>query len=334
MMDFVLAVIVVLGGAATFVYGLKLLGEGTEKLVGAKLKKFVAGCVEKPFGGFLAGAAVAGVTQSSAAVTMVAVGLAEAGAITFLQAAPVVMGANVGTTVTAQFIAIFGRGGDYKSAVGALAAAAGVIFGFFKNKTLKNVGDARGGFGLMLSGLSALSGRINALKSYDFLSGFAYVDNPFLLFLLGAAVAAVTQSSSAITGILITFSENSFAAFYRAIFIITGSTVGSCAAVILSSANKSEPAREAAVFNFVFNAFGAILFLPILVATKNFLPVIFPHSATDAGRAMADFHTVFNLLSSLAAFPLLKFLCGVTQKLVAGQKRALRRKFSKNKKTA
>ena len=259
-MDFVLAVIVVLGGAATFVYGLKLLGEGTEKLVGAKLKKFVAGCVEKPFGGFLAGAAVAGVTQSSAAVTMVAVGLAEAGAITFLQAAPVVMGANVGTTVTAQFIAIFGRGGDYKSAVGALAAAAGVIFGFFKNKTLKNVGDALVGFGLMLSGLSALSGRINALKSYDFLSGFAYVDNPFLLFLFGAAVAAVTQSSSAITGILITFSENSFAAFYRAIFIITGSNVGSCAAVILSSANKSEPAREAAVFNFVFNAFGAILF--------------------------------------------------------------------------
>ena len=191
MMDFFLAVIVVLGGAATFVYGLKLLGEGTEKLVGAKLKKFVAGCVEKPFGGFLAGAAVAGVTQSSAAVTMVAVGLAEAGAITFLQAAPVVMGANVGTTVTAQFIAIFGRGGDYKSAVGALAAAAGVIFGFFKNKTLKNVGDALVGFGLMLSGLSALSGRINALKSYDFLSGFAYVDNPFLLFLFGAAVAAV-----------------------------------------------------------------------------------------------------------------------------------------------
>ena len=135
-MDFVLAVIVVLGGAATFVYGLKLLGEGTEKLVGAKLKKFVAGCVEKPFGGFLAGAAVAGVTQSSAAVTMVAVGLAEAGAI--------------------------------------------------KNKTLKNVGDALVGFGLMLSGLSALSGRINALKSYDFLSGFAYVDNPFLLFLFGA----------------------------------------------------------------------------------------------------------------------------------------------------
>ena len=125
-MEIFSAVVSVIGGVATFVYGLKLLGEGTEKLVGYKLKKFVAGCVRRPFGGFLAGASVAALTQSSAAVTMVAVGLAETKAITFLQSAPVIMGANVGTTVTAQFVAIFGRGGEYRAAIGAISVAVGV----------------------------------------------------------------------------------------------------------------------------------------------------------------------------------------------------------------
>lgn len=316
-MELFLSVIVVAGGAATFVYGLKLLGDGTEKLVGGRLKKFVSACVGKPFGGFLAGTAAAGLTQSSAAVTMIAVGLAECGAITFFQSAPVVMGANVGTTVTAQFIAIFGRGGDYRAAVGAAAVAAGAILGFFKTETPKNAGDALVGFGLMVSGLAALSEKIVALKEIPIAVGFSAAGNPFLLFLTGAVAAAVTQSSSAVTGILITFSDNSFSAFYKAIFVILGSNSGSCAAVIFSSADKSLPAREAAVFNLVFNLLGGIVFFPVVMACKGVLPYIFPHSLSDAGRAMADFHTVFNLAASALAFPFLRPLTRLTEKIVS-----------------
>ena len=314
-MEIFSAVVSVIGGIATFVYGLKLLGEGTEKLVGYKLKKFVAGCVRRPFGGFLAGASVAAVTQSSAAVTMVAVGLAESKAITFLQSAPVIMGANVGTTVTAQFIAIFGRGGEYRAAIGALAIAVGVALCFLGKNNLKTAGELFVGFGLTVSGLTALSGRIDVLKRLPFLSVFGSVENPFLLLLIGVAVAAVTQSSSAITGILITFSANSSAAFYKAIFIILGSNVGSCFAVILSSADKSLPAKKAAVFNLVFNLFGASVFFPAALLLKNALPIVFPHAVTDAGRAMADFHTLFNLAASLLAFPFLKPLAAVTDRL-------------------
>ena len=316
-MEIFSAVVSVIGGVATFVYGLKLLGEGTEKLVGYKLKKFVAGCVKRPFGGFLAGASVAALTQSSAAVTMVAVGLAETKAITFLQSAPVIMGANVGTTVTAQFVAIFGRGGEYRAAIGAISVAVGVGACFLGKKSVKTVGELFVGFGLTISGLTALSGRIDTLKRLPFLRIFGGVENPLMLLFTGVVVAAVTQSSSAITGILITFSG--ITAFYKAIFIILGSNVGSCFAVILSSSDKSLPAKKAAVFNLVFNLFGALVFFPVLIALKNVLPVIFPHAATDAGRAMADFHTLFNLAASLLAFPLLKPLAAVTDKLSGGK---------------
>lgn len=318
-MEIFSAVVSVIGGVATFVYGLKLLGEGTEKLVGYKLKKFVAGCVRRPFGGFLAGASVAALTQSSAAVTMVAVGLAETKAITFLQSAPVIMGANVGTTVTAQFVAIFGRGGEYRAAIGAISVAVGVGVCFLGKKSVKTVGELFVGFGLTISGLTALSGRIDTLKRLPFLRIFGGVENPLMLLFTGVVVAAVTQSSSAITGILITFSGNSITAFYKAIFIILGSNVGSCFAVILSSSDKSLPAKKAAVFNLVFNLFGALVFFPVLIALKNVLPAIFPHAATDAGRAMADFHTLFNLAASLLAFPLLKPLAAVTDKLSGGK---------------
>ena len=184
-MEIFSAIVSVLGGVATFVYGLKLLGEGTEKLVGYKLKKFVAGCVKRPFGSFLAGASVAALTQSSAAVTMVTVGLAESKAITFLQSAPVIMGANVGTTVTAQFIAIFGRGGEYRVAVGAISIAVGVVCCFIGKKSVKTVGELFVGCGLTISGLTALSGRIDTLKRLSFLRVFGSVENPFFIIFNG-----------------------------------------------------------------------------------------------------------------------------------------------------
>ena len=304
------------GGVAIFIYGLLKVGKSCEILASAIPDKIIYKTIKRPARGFLTGTLAAGITQSGAAVTMIAVGLAEAGAATLYNLAPLIAGANVGTTVTAQIVAR--TGGNYRlsAIVGALAAVAGVILFVSGKGKVSVAGEAFAGLGLMLFGINAISSRADEIIKLNFIRGISACDNPFLLFFASLALAGVTQSSSALTGMLVLLSENSIKAFYRAIFIILGSNVGSCVTVALSGAGKSVAAKQAACFNLIFNAFGAVVVFPAAVLFKEKIACLFPVAFIDAGRAIADFQTAFNFLSAVMAFPCLKPLTNITCKLV------------------
>lgn len=303
-----------LGAIALFLCGLKEMSEEVCALSGGRMKKAVQVFANNRCSAVLAGCAASAICQSSVATNMAVVGFVEAGAMTFVQAAATIMGTNIGTTVTAQIISFSAAGGLDFTPAGCAAAFAGILLKCAKNKNMKSAGGVLTGFGFVFMGLDFMTDAVACFKNYEWFKNLFLADNPFLLFVNGMLVTAAVQSGSVVTGMTVIFGSLGLLSFENSAFLILGSNIGSCMPVLVASAGKSEESQKAALFNLVFNAFGAVLFfIPLFFAGEKVSLLPFFVNRTVA-RKIANFHTFFNVVVCLIALPALNALCAFTEK--------------------
>ena len=291
-----------------FLYGMHVMAEGTQKSVGNKMKDFLGMLTSNRLKAVLVGTLITGIIQSSGATTVMVVGFVSAGLMTLSQAVGVIMGANIGTTVTAWIVSLSQIGDSMKMlnpefyAPVLIGIGAGIIM-FSKSETKKSRAEIIIGFGLLFQGLKFMS---EAVAPYTDAPIFATVfttlgSNPFLGMLAGAVVTAILQSSSVSVGILQMLAGNGLIMTNAAIFITLGENIGSCVTAMLSSIGGSRDARRAAVIHLSFNMIGALLFTVISIVLFALKPTLAHYHISPVQISM--FHTGFKLTMTVLLFP-------------------------------
>ena len=334
--DIVKIIMQILGGMGTFLVGMRILSENMTKLAHGKLQKMLNKTAKSRFAGVGIGTAMTILGQSSAFTTVMVVGLVNAGIMTLFQATAIIMGANIGTTLNAWVIAL--AGSDITVFFLALAAVGVLLTMFSKNERTKSVGNVIAAFGLIFVGLKLMSGALsfqNGSEEFNAVSRIlSAIKNPFLLLLIGIVITALVQSSTAVNAIIITMASLGIAiggGGNSALYIIIGSNIGTCVTALISSLGASPNAKRAALIHFLFNFFGAILFMIILLCWTGFadtvLAAIFPSDIAVFGKTglgptlqIATFHTLFNVINTLLFLPFIKGFVWVADHLVREKK--------------
>ena len=308
MLDNITNLFLFIGGLGMFLYGMHVMAEGTQKSVGSKMKDFLGMLTSNRLKAVLVGTLITGIIQSSGATTVMVVGFVSAGLMTLSQAVGVIMGANIGTTVTAWIVSLSQIGDSMKFlnpefyAPVLIGIGAGIIM-FSKSDTKKNRAEIIIGFGLLFQGLKFMS---ESVAPYTDAPIFATVfttlgTNPFLGILAGAVVTALLQSSSVSVGILQMLAGNGLIMTNAAIFITLGENIGSCVTAMLSSIGGSRDARRAAVMHLSFNMIGALLFTVISILLFALKPTLAHYHISPVQISM--FHTGFKLTMTVLLFP-------------------------------
>ena len=320
-MDIINEFLFFLGGITVFLLGLSKISESASGFSEEKSKNFLLKCSSSPLRGIATGATVTALVQSSIATNVVAVGLVDGGILSFYSASAIIMGANIGTTATAQIVALSGVTAFDITALGSLSAFIGALITFLvKNGKNKTIGGVLIGFGLLFIGLEIMSDSVNFFKDYEFFKRLFLVENPVVLFLNGLVLTAVMQSSSALSGIMIILAGSGLLSFKSSMFILYGANVGTCLPVIISSLGKSDGARRTAVFNLFFNVFGVLVFFLPTVVFGDCIARLFLRGK-DVGRAIANFHTAFNVSVTALVLPILKPFTALISKMVSEERK-------------
>jgi len=309
-----------LGGLALFIYGMRIMGEGLQKVAGDRIRKILEMVTGVPVIGVLVGTTVTSIIQSSSATTVMVVGFVNAGLMTLRQAIGVIMGANIGTTVTAQLIAF--KLSDYVMPIIAVG------FGFYflaKSKRLKYMGQVLLGFGILFLGLNFMKDAMIPLREYEGFVNFIYNFGhyPLLGVLIGVLMTVLIQSSSATIGILMAMASQGLVPLEAAIAVLLGDNIGTCITAVLASIGTTLTARRAAMAHVSFNVFGTMIFLILLPLFKDFVLLISPD--TDIARQIANAHTSFNVLNTIVFLPLIGLLEKLVALVVPGEEEALQR---------
>lgn len=324
----------VLGGMGTFLVGMRILSENMTKIAHGKLQSMLNKTAKSRFAGVGIGAAVTVLGQSSAFTTVMVVGLVNASIMTLFQATAIIMGANIGTTLNAWVLAL---GGSDITVIALCLAAVGVFMTMFgKSERVKSAGNIVTAFGLIFVGLKFMSGALIFEKGspeFNAISGvLEKISNPFLLLFIGIAITALVQSSTAVTAINLTMASLGMViggGGNAPLYIIIGSNIGTCVTALISSLGAAPNAKRAAVIHFLFNFFGAIIFMILLVCWRGFadtvLGGIFPvKDLQDGGLApalqIAFFHTLFNIINTLLFLPFIKLFVWIADHLVRDKK--------------
>lgn len=307
----IFGILSLIGGLAFFLYGIQLMGSSIEKVSGGRLERLLEKPASSPVRAALLGAGVAGLLQSSAATTVMVVGFVNSGIMKLTQAAGIIIGANVGTTVTAWILSLCGLEGSSfwirmcrPSAFAPVLAAVGVIWLFFvKNEKKKDAGLILVGFSIMLSGMGAM---IQAMRPLGGVPGFQGMllafATPILGIIAGAVLTALLQSSTVSVGLLQALSVTGTVTYGAAIPIILGGNIGTCVFAMFSAAGASKNAKRAAVMHLYFNLIGAVVLLGVFYLLNSFLNFSFlMASASPVGIAAA--HTLFNLITAVLILP-------------------------------
>ncbi|WP_250674801.1 Na/Pi cotransporter family protein [Paraclostridium ghonii] len=304
-------VISLMGGLGLFLYGMNLMAEGLEKSAGSKLKRIVELLTSNIFMGVIVGAFVTAIIQSSSATTVMVVGFVNAGIMSLTQAIGVIMGANIGTTVTAQLVSFDLNG------LAPMALGIGIILYLFASKPkVKNIAEILIGFGILFTGMDFMKNAVEPLAEYkgftDLLIGFG--DHPVLGLLLGFGITAIVQSSSASMGMLIALASQGLIPLNAALPILYGQNIGTCVTSLISSVGASRNAKRAAVMHLIFNVLGTAVFLIIL--NKPVVNFVTNMNPGDVARQIANTHTLFNIISVIILLPFTKFIINIAIKLV------------------
>ena len=294
-----------LGGIAVFLLGLRFIGENTERALGSRIKSWLNQATDNKFTATLLGAGITAFAQSSVAINMAVVSLVDAGVVSFLGACAVIVGTNIGTTVTAQLVSLSFGAVDV-TAIGSLVCFFGLILSSVKKGKLRFVGDIFIGFGLVFIGIEIITDTVKNFYDYSWFINFFTVKSAPILLLIGFFITAACQSSSVVSGILVILAADGKVDFYSSIFVILGANIGSSVAVIFASRKKGLTARRAALFNLVFNAIGAAVFALFFFFFKDFFTNLFVNGSLP--RAVANFHTFFNLAAAIVLLPFLNVL--------------------------
>ena len=301
------------GGLGLFLFGMKLMGDGLEMAAGSKLRGMIERLTKNKYMGALVGLVVTAVIQSSSATTVMVVGFVNAGLMNLAQAVGVIMGANIGTTVTGVMIAI------NLTAIAPIAVLIGVVMiSFIKRNSVKHIGQIIAGFGILFMGMIMMSNAMETqAESEVFTSLMTSFSNPLLGVLVGLVFTAIIQSSSASVGVLQALGAAGAITLPSAIYVIYGQNIGTCVTALISSVGTSKTARRTAVVHLMFNVFGAILFIVI--------SMLFPFAELvqriAPGNVMAQIsivHVIFNIVCTAIMLPLSSLLVKVACKVIPG----------------
>ncbi|KPI46879.1 Na/Pi cotransporter family protein [Clostridioides difficile] len=304
-------IISLMGGLGLFLYGMNLMGEGLQKSAGTKLKKIIKLLTSNLFMGVLVGTGVTAVIQSSSATTVMVVGFVNAGIMTLKQAIGVIMGANIGTTVTAQLVSFDLTG------MAPVALGIGIILYLFGNKPrIKNIAEILIGFGILFTGMDFMKMAVEPLRDYqgftDLLVTFGRY--PLLGLLLGFGITAIIQSSSASMGMLVALAAEGLVPLSAALPILYGQNIGTCVTSLLSSIGANKNARRAAMMHLIFNVLGTVIFL--LLLNKPVVSLVTSWDPNNVAREIANTHTLFNIISVLILLPFTNLIIKLAIKLV------------------
>ena len=321
-------VLTLTGGLSLFLFGMSVMGQALERRAGGQLRSLLERLTANKLAGLLTGLGVTAVIQSSSATTVMVVGFVNSGLMSLKQAISIIMGANIGTTVTAWILSLAGiDGGNLfvqllkPSSFTPVLALIGIIFYMFlKDTRKKDTGLILLGFATLMFGMESMSGAVSGLRDVPaFQQMFLLFKNPILGVLVGAALTAVIQSSSASVGILQALAVTGQVSYGAAIPIIMGQNIGTCVTAMLSSVGANKNAKRAALVHLSFNVIGTAVWLTAFCLLRAFLhPALLDESASRLGIAIA--HSVFNILCTLLMLPLSGFLERLVTALVPDDK--------------
>ncbi len=314
-----------LAGVGVFIVGMNFLSEALEKSAGNGMKKLLGKISGNRFSGVGVGAGVTAIIQSSSATSVMVIGLVNAGVMTLMQAVPIIMGANVGTTVTGILVALKN---DYIEMAMYLLGFTGVMMSFFKSQKVKTIGSLFCGLGLIFIGLNIMSSEQafkNDLVEELFIGIFKVVDFPLLLILIGIIFTALIQSSSASTGVVITMVGSRVLPLDLALFIVLGANIGTCVTALLASIGANENSKRVAFTHFAFNVIGTIFFTTIIWIFKDsvisLLVNCFPgNDVMSLQMRVSLFHVIFNVSTTALLLPFVKQLVRLSQKVIKDKK--------------
>ena len=314
-MDF-FGLLTMTGGLALFLYGMKTMGDALSKMAGGRLEQVLERMTNHPVKAVLLGAGVTAVIQSSSATTVMVVGFVNSGIMKLSQAVGVIMGANVGTTVTSWILSLSGiESGNFfvkllkPSSFSPVLALVGVILVMFVKNTKKNdVGTILLGFAVLMFGMDTMSSAVKPLADVpEFTALFTAFENPVLGMIVGAVLTAVIQSSSASVGILQAMCATGSVTVGAALPVIMGQNIGTCVTALLSSVGASRNARRASLVHLYFNLIGTFVFMTVFYAMNHFVRFTFLPDAAN-GAVIAVIHSVFNIVSTILLLPASRLL--------------------------
>ncbi|MDD6848542.1 MAG: Na/Pi cotransporter family protein [Oscillospiraceae bacterium] len=318
-----------IGGLALFLFGMNIMGDALEKRAGGTLQSVLSKITSSKWKGLLLGMVITAVIQSSSATTVMVVGFVNSGIMALRQAINVIMGANIGTTVTSWLLSLTGIEGDNifvqllkPSSFTPILALIGIVcYMFLKSSTSKDIGQILMGFAVLMFGMETMSDAVAPLKNVpEFQNILLTFTNPILGVIAGAVLTAVIQSSSASVGILQALCATGKITFSSAIPIIMGQNIGTCVTALISSVGANKGAKRAAVVHLVFNIGGTIIWLSAFEIVSLFVDFSFFDSAIGA-MGIAVIHSIFNILCTITFFPFTKQLEKIACLIIADDKK-------------
>lgn len=300
-----------LGGLALFLYGMQMMSDGLEAAAGDKMKSILEKLTSNRFLAVAVGAVITAVIQSSSATTVMVVGFVNTGLMSLSQAVWIIMGANIGTTITGQLIAL-----DVGAAAPLIAFIGVAMIVFLKMPKVQHIGKIAAGLGVLFIGMDMMGGSMEPLKeSESFISIMTEFSNPALGILAGAVFTAVIQSSSASVGILQTLANEELIAFDSAVFVLFGQNIGTCITAVLASIGTNRSAKRTTIIHLLFNIIGTAIFttLCLLLPVTDWIRAISPDLPASQ---IANMHTVFNVATTLILIPFGNYLAKFAEKIL------------------
>ena len=303
------------GGLGLFLYGMRIMSDSIEKVAGAKLRGILERLTTNRFMAIFVGVFFTAVVQSSSACTVMVVSFVNSGLMTLTQAAGVILGANVGTTVTALLVSF-----KLEKAAPVILLAGVLILMFVKKQKISRWGEAIIGFGVLFMGLSSMSGAMSGMKdSPEILHMFASLQSPLMAVLLGTVLTAVIQSSSVTVSILVLLANQGMMGIDICMFTILGCNIGSCATAMIASLSGKKDAKRAAAIHLIFNVIGTVIvFLVLLATVDTFAAALMAFTGNNPGRVVAYAHISIKIFQVVLLMPFIRQIVKLTYVLVPG----------------
>ena len=303
------------GGLGLFLYGMRIMSDSIEKVAGARLRGILERLTTNRFTGMLVGVIFTAVIQSSSACTVMVVSFVNSGLMTLTQAAGVIFGSNIGTTVTALLVSF-----KLEKAAPVILLAGVLILMFVKRQKVNQWGEVIVGFGVLFMGLSAMSGAMSGMKDSPMvLQMFASLQSPLLAVLVGTILTAVIQSSSVTVSIMVLLANQGLMSMDICLFIILGCNIGACTSAVLASLNGKKDAKRAAAIHLAFNVIGmAIFYVVFSLATDEVVEILTVMAGGDPGRMVAYAHILIKVIQVIIMMPFIKQIVKLTYLLVPG----------------
>ncbi|WP_279070194.1 Na/Pi cotransporter family protein [Faecalicoccus pleomorphus] len=304
-----------LGGLALFLYGMQMMSDGLEKAAGDRLKTILEKLTSNRILGVIVGALITAAIQSSSATTVMVIGFVNARLMSLQQAVWIIMGANIGTTITGQLVAL------NVSEIAPLIAFAGVVLiVFLKNPKLHYFGSIIAGLGILFIGMDMMSSSMSPLRESEaFISLLTNFSNPAIGILVGAVFTAIIQSSSASLGILQALARSGLIGLDGAVFVLFGQNIGTCITAILASFGTSREAKQTTIIHLSFNIIGTIIFTTVCLLTP-LTTIVAGWSPDNAAQQIANMHTLFNVVTTLLLLPFGTYLAAFAQHILPSEK--------------